>query len=184
MLRRKIYYFLIVLLLLASYLLLHYSMPGYSGQFVFVVILLLADLYLWTSVRKQVFSYRKWLKITVSFIYWLPMLLIIGMMLTAFVIPVIDWNDRVRTTLTGFVLIFYAAKLLPVVFLLLADIVRVIDKIFILFKKEERKKVGAEKAGITRSKFLNTWGLFPEDLCWEPCLPGCLNGCTISKFTS
>jgi predicted MPP superfamily phosphohydrolase len=164
MLRRKIYYFLIILLLLASYLLLHYSMPGYSGQFVFVVLLLLADLYLWTSVRKQVFSYRKWLKIAVSFVYWLPMLLIIGMMITAFIIPVIDWNDQIRTVLTGFVLIFYLAKLLPVVFLLLADIIRVIDKIFILLKKEERKKVESEKEGITRSKFLQYLGFISGGL--------------------
>ncbi len=41
MLRRKIYYFLIPLLFLAVYLILKYQLPGYSGQFIFLVILFL-----------------------------------------------------------------------------------------------------------------------------------------------
>ncbi len=164
MLRRKIYYVLIPFLLLAAYLVLHFRMPGYSSQYVFIVILFLLDLYLWTSVRKQVFSYRKWLKIAISFIYWLPMILIIAMMIYAVFVPVINWNDQWRTLLTGFVLIFYAAKLLPIIFLLLADIVRVIDRIFVLFKKEERRKIQAEEGKITRSRFLQYVGFITGGL--------------------
>ncbi|HHL57524.1 MAG TPA: metallophosphoesterase [Bacteroidetes bacterium] len=163
MLRRKIYYFLIPLLFLAVYLILKYQLPGYSGQFIFLVILFLADLYLWTSVRKKIFSYHKWLKFTVSIIYWLPLLLILGLMGASLFRPVFDWNDQVRTVIVGFILIFYAAKILPVVFLLLADIVRVLDKIFVLFKKEEREKVVA-KEGMSRSKFLQYLGFISGGL--------------------
>ena len=128
-----------------------------------MVLLFLADLYLWSSVRKQIFSYRKWLKLAVTFIYWLPLILVIGLMAASVFVPIIDWNDQFRTFLLGFILVFYAAKILPVVFLFLADIVRVIDKVFVLIKKEERKKI-EEKEGITRSKFLQYLGFISGGL--------------------
>jgi len=78
-------------------------------------------------------------------------------------VPIIDWNDQFRTFLLGFILVFYAAKILPVVFLFLADIVRVIDKVFILFRKEERKKI-EEKEGISRSRFLQYLGFISGGL--------------------
>ena len=106
-----------------------------------MVLLFLADLYLWSSVRKQIFSYRKWLKLAVSFIYWLPLILVIGLMAASVFVPIIDWNDQFRTFLLGFILVFYAAKILPVVFLFLADIVRVIDKIFVSTDSEIIKEV-------------------------------------------
>jgi len=140
-----------------------FKLPKYSGQYVFMVLLFLADLYLWSSVRKQVFSYRKWLKLAVSFIYWLPLILVIGLMSASVFVPIIDWNDQFRTFLLGFILVFYAAKILPVVFLFLADIVRVIDKVFILFRKEERKKI-EEKEGISRSRFLQYLGFISGGL--------------------
>ena len=161
--QRKLNYLLIPILLVLGYLILMFKLPKYSGQYVFMVLLFLADLYLWSSVRKQVFSYRKWLKLTVTFIYWLPLILVIGLMVASVFVPIIDWNDQFRTFLLGFILVFYAAKILPVVFLFLADIVRVIDKVFILFRKEERKKI-EEKEGITRSKFLQYLGFISGGL--------------------
>ena len=161
--QRKLNYLLIPVLLVLGYLILMFKLPKYSGQYVFMVLLFLADLYLWSSVRKQVFSYRKWLKLTVTFIYWLPLILVIGLMVVSVFVPIINWNDQFRTFLLGFILVFYAAKILPVVFLFLADIVRVIDKVFILFKKEERKKI-EEKEGITRSKFLQYLGFISGGL--------------------
>ena len=161
--QKKLNYLLIPLLLVLGYLVLIYKLPKYSGQYIFMVLLFLADLYLWSSVRKQIFSYRKWLKLAVSFIYWLPLILVIGLMAVSVFVPIIDWNDQFRTFLLGFILVFYAAKILPVVFLFLADIVRVIDKIFVLFKKEERKKI-EEKEGITRSKFLQYLGFISGGL--------------------
>lgn len=161
--QRKLNYLLIPVLLVLGYLILMFKLPKYSGQYVFMVLLFLADLYLWSSVRKQVFSYRKWLKLAVSFIYWLPLILVIGLMAASVFVPIIDWNDQFRTFLLGFILVFYAAKILPVVFLFLADIVRVIDKVFILFRKEERKKI-EEKEGISRSRFLQYLGFISGGL--------------------
>jgi len=160
--RKKVSYLLIPVLLIIGYLILSFKLPKYSGQYIFMVFLFLADMYLWTSVSKQIFSYRKWLKSLMVFIYWLPMILVIGLMTVSIFVPIIDWNDQFRTFLLGFILVFYAAKLLPVVFLILADIVRVIDKIFTLFKKEERERI--EEEGISRSKFLQYLGFISGGL--------------------
>ena len=160
--QKKVSYLLIPVLLIIGYLILSFKLPKYSGQYVFMVLLFLADLYLWTSVSKQIFSYRKWLKSLVVFIYWLPLIMVIALMAASIFVPIIDWDDQFRTFLLGFILVFYAAKILPVVFLILADIVRMIDKIFALTKKEEREKI--EEDGITRSKFLQYLGFISGGL--------------------
>ncbi|PLW99332.1 MAG: hypothetical protein C0591_02965 [Marinilabiliales bacterium] len=156
MMQRKLNYFLIPLLLVIGYLILSFKLPKYSGQYIFMVLLFFADLYLWTSVSKQIFSYRKWLKSIFVLIYWLPLLMVVGLMTSSVFVPITEWNDQFRTLLFGFILVFYVAKLLPVIFLILADIVRVIDKIFSLFNKAEREKI--EEEGISRSKFLQYLG--------------------------
>jgi hypothetical protein len=82
--------------------------------------------------------------------------MVIGLMTSSVFVPITEWNDQFRTLLFGFILVFYVAKLLPVIFLILADIVRLIDKIFSLFNKAEREKI--EEEGISRSKFLQYLG--------------------------
>ena len=125
-----------------------------------MVILILADFYLWSSVKKQVFNYRNWLRIVIIFIYWLPLLLLVILIVGSTLIPVINWNDALRTYMVGTILIFYTAKILPITFLLLADIVRVIQKLFLIGKKVERVQINqkTEDDGITRSKFLQYAG--------------------------
>ncbi len=47
--------------------------------------------------------------------------------------------------MVGFILVFYTAKILPITFLILADIVRVIQKLFIIGKKDKRQQLIEEK---------------------------------------
>jgi uncharacterized protein len=153
--RSRLLYFILPILLVIGYFLISYSLPKYSGQYVIFVIMVLADLYLWSSVKKQVFNYRIWLSIVLSVLYWLPFIALIGFGIGAAIYPIIDWNDVFRTYLLGFILVFYTAKIFPVIFILLSDIVVVIDRIFVLFKKEKRTEIGEKNpAGMTRSKFL------------------------------
>ncbi len=156
--KEKLKYLIIPALLIAGYFLLNYSLPKYSGQYVSMVLLFLADVYLWSSVQKQVFSYRIWLKLLVTFIYWLPLMLVVFLMIGGTVLPVVEWNDVFRTYLLGFILVFYTAKLLPVVFLVLADLIRITDRLFVLVKKKGRQKVNDEQEGMSRSKFLKYIG--------------------------
>lgn len=162
--KEKLTYLIIPILLVLGYFLLNYSLPKYTGQYLSMVILFLADIYLWSSVQKQVFSYRIWLKLLVTFVYWLPLILVVFLMVGGTLLPLVDWNDVFRTYLLGFILVFYTAKMLPVIFLLMADIIRVIDRIFKLVTLKERQKINEEQQGITRSKFLQYLGFLSGGL--------------------
>ncbi len=162
----KINYFLLPLLLFIGYILMLYSFPKYTGQYLFMVVLVLADFYLWSSVKKQVFNYRHWLRILIIFVYWLPLILLAVLLVGSVVVPVISWNDTLRTYIFGVILIFYTAKILPITFLILADIVRVTQKLFIIVKKDGRQQLIEENnsEGISRSKFLQYIGFISGGL--------------------
>lgn len=173
----KLNYLLIPLLLVVGYFLMLYSMPKYTGQYLFMVILILADFYLWSSVKKQVFNYKNWLRVLTIFIYWFPLLLLVILLVGSIVVPVIHWNDSIRTWMVGLILVFYTAKILPITFLILADVVRVIQKIFIIVKKDNRQQIidknealtkstsdGKRREGIPRSKFLQYVGFISGGL--------------------
>ncbi len=157
-------YLVIPVLIVIGYFLLSYIFPKYTGMYIFFVLLFLGDLYLWSSLRKKVFSYQAWLKIAVSFVYWLPLLMVAGMMIAALFVPYINWDDVFRTYWLGFILVFYTAKILPILFLLLADFVRVVERMFILTKKEGRTQVQEERKAISRSRFLQYLGFLSGGL--------------------
>ncbi len=162
----KLNYFILPLLLFVGYFLMQYSMPQYAGQYLFMVVLVLADFYLWSSVKKQVFNYRHWLRVLIIFVYWLPLLLLAVLIVGSVIVPVINWNDIFRTYMVAVILIFYTAKILPITFLVLADIVRVIQKLFIVGKKDGRQKIkeNGETEGISRSRFLQYVGFISGGL--------------------
>lgn len=153
-------YLIAILILSVGFFFLKYSMPKYTGQYIFMVVIVLADLYLWSSVKKQVFNYRNWLRVLIISVYWFPLVLLAVFFIGSFTIPLIHWNDVFRTNLLGVILIFYTAKLLPIMFLVLADIVRVIQKLFLVSKKDQRSQIidANESEGISRSKFLQYAG--------------------------
>ncbi len=136
--KSKLIFFLLPVLFILGYFLIAFSLPKYAALYFVVVLMVLADLYLWSSIKKTVFNYRKWLMALISVLYWLPFIALIALAVGALIVPIIDWNDVFRTYLVGFILVFYTAKLFPVIFLLLADIVRLIDKAFHLLDKEKR----------------------------------------------
>ena len=132
----------------------------------FMVVLVLADFYLWSSVKKQVFNYKYWLRIVIISVYWLPLLLLAILLIGSVLVPVIHWNDTLRTYMFGVILIFYTAKILPITFLVLADIVRVIQKLFVVSKRDGRQQVINSETdnGISRSKFLQYIGFISGGL--------------------
>lgn len=132
----------------------------------FLVIIILADFYLWSSVKKQVFNYRYWLRMLIIFVYWLPLFLLAILLVGSVLIPVINWNDTLRTYMVGVILVFYTSKILPITFLFLADIVRVIQKLFLIVKRDNRQQLIEKKKeeGISRSKFLQYIGFISGGL--------------------
>ena len=162
--KQKLPFLLTTLLLIIGYFGLSWYLPKYSGQYIFMVLLFLADIYLWSSVRKKIFSNTIWLRVVMISVYWLPLLMVVFMMVGAVFVPIIDWNDVFRTYWLGFILVFYTAKLLPVFFLLIADLIRVVNKLFRLLNKDERQNIVSKEEGMSRSKFLQYLGFISGGL--------------------
>ena len=156
--KSKIVYIVLPIILLLGYFFISQTMPRYTGQYLFFMVIVLADIYLWSSIKKAVFNYKYWLMASLSILYWLPFILLIVFAVAASFVPVIDWNDNLRTYLLGIIMVFYTAKLFPIVFLLLADLVRIINRLFVLANKGKRKELSEKNEGISRSKFLQYVG--------------------------
>jgi len=123
---RKIrYIFVFFLVLLMIYFFLRTALPKYTGFLPFFMILLALDGYLWASVRVWVFSRKRWAGYLLTGFYWLPAFLLLVSILAGIFVAFIDWNVVVRTYIPGFIAIFYVSKIFPIVFLLLADIIRI-----------------------------------------------------------
>lgn len=160
----RLSYFIVPILLVVGYFVLTAFLPKYSGQYIFMVILFLADLYLWSSVKKKIFSNTIWLRLLMVSVYWLPLAMVAFIMIGAVFVPIIDWHDNFRTFWFGFILVFYVSKMLPVFFLLLADMVRLINKSIRLLNKEERQNIVKSDEGMSRSKFLQYLGFISGGL--------------------
>ena len=99
-------------------------------------------------------------------------MMLAGFAVSAALLPIVDWNDVFRTYFLGLILVFYAAKLFPVLFIFLADLVRLVNKIFHLFNREKRQDVIDENEGISRSKFLVFMGYITGGLVLGTMLTG------------
>lgn len=162
----------VLLALVAGFFLFHYEMPHYTGVYAMMVVLLFADLYLWSALRKKIFSYRFWHKYVITFLFWLPLMMSLFLVIAAAVKPLIEWNDVFRTYWIGAILVFYASKLLPVLFLVIADLVRLIQKIPDFTRKEKRRAILEPREGISRSKFLQYLGYLSGGLVFSGMLAG------------
>ncbi len=155
----KLQYLIIpVLLFVAGYFLVKASMPRYTGMYWLSTLLLMGDIYLWAGFRKKVFSYNLLIRILLIVLYWLSFLGVIFILVGSAIVPIIRWNDVFRTYLFGFVFAVYVAKLLPILFYLMADTGKLIRRFFHLSKKDNRQELARQQEGITRSRFLQYLG--------------------------
>ncbi len=157
---KKIFFLLAaIIFFIISYLLVLELYPKNAGRFPIFILFFLFDLYLWFSVRSWIKKRKLFGKILFGGLYWLPFALIIFLVIADFFIPNSNWNNSLRTYLFGFVFISYASKLLPVTFLIFADIIRFFQYLH-NFLNNNRKKNSNVSGGqkISRSKFLKKIG--------------------------
>jgi uncharacterized protein len=168
---------LVILAVIAGYFLVLQLFPKNAGRYPFFVILLAGDYYLWLSVKAWIKSRKRIPSIIYTFLYWLPFALLVVSSLVLFRFSDRVWNENVRIYIFGFIFAAYASKLLPIIFLLLADVFRG----FRLFHKgalKLSKKVEAiepsEDSKISRSKFLQQMGLITGGVLFSGLLLGML----------
>jgi uncharacterized protein len=124
--RKSLFFLVAGVVLVAIYIILLVAFPKNASLLPFLFVLLVLDGYLWFSIRKRAYSLPFWLKYPVLGFYWLPFIMMVSSIITGMIIPFVDWNIAFRTYLTGFILVFYVARLFPAFFLLAEDIVRLL----------------------------------------------------------
>ena len=125
--RKTLLFLLSGVALVAIYIVLLVAFPKNAVLLPFLFILLLLDGYLWFSVKEKVFALVPIFRYLILGLYWLPFMLMVSSIITGMVIPFVDWNIAFRTYLTGFILVFYVARFFPALFLLIADIIRLLQ---------------------------------------------------------
>lgn len=158
-LRRKyIIYPGLLILLIPAYFLFAEAYPKTAQRFPFMLILLGVDFYLWHSIRDKVKNLVLPVRLTIGILYWIP--LAVALFLTIFA-PAGDLNlthPSLVSYILGVVLVIYLAKLITVVFFLLADLYRII---LFTIRHAHAKSTGKpveQGTKITRGRFLRTIG--------------------------
>jgi uncharacterized protein len=157
--RKYLLLILTVILIIPAYFLFAEMNPKTAGRFPFMVFLLAVDVYLWFSIRGNLKNLKPALKAIVAVIYWLPLAVFIFLITMSAVNNVNLSNPPLISYTLGLTVIIYFAKLITVIFFLLADFYRVI--LFVI-KHARAKQTGKpihNGANMSRGKFLKTIGL-------------------------
>jgi hypothetical protein len=151
---------LIVLLLIPGYFLFEASHPKTAERFPFMVFLLAVDIYLWFSIRKNIFKLPAAARYLSLMLYWLPLTLFVGLTVASSVRNINLLNSPLITYTLGLTIVIYFTKLLIVLFFLLADAFRIFSHIFRHQKVKRTGRLNPEKKdAMSRGKFLRTMGL-------------------------
>ncbi|MCD4681329.1 MAG: metallophosphoesterase [Bacteroidales bacterium] len=170
--KKQIYILIIILVLIAFFFTTAKEFPKNVSRLPFFFILMLLDAYLWFYVRRRIKS--KICRSIIAFLYWLPLMLLVGMVFLFLPIPYQEWDKSLKIYLGGIVFIMYAAKVFPIITLLLDDVRRLFQFIYQKIFIPKRVKDFAEGKKISRSKFLGNIGLITGGIAFSGLLTGIL----------
>jgi len=168
--RKYIISSVILLVLIAFFFITAKEFPKNVSRLPFFFILMLLDAYLWIYVRRRIKN--KIRRSILAFIYWLPLVLLVGMVFMSLPIPYKEWDKSLKIYLGGIVFIVYAAKVFPIITLLLDDLRRLFQFIYQKIFIPKRVKDFAEGKKISRSKFLGNIGLITGGIAFSGLLTG------------
>lgn len=143
-----------IILFVLVFLFLKTFYPKNLGFFPVFVVLYILDLYLFQVYRSKMTQGHPFKAGIFIFIFWLPLLMIIGMALVSVFYPVDNWSNPFKTYYGGFIMIGYTSKLIPLILILLSDLIKVIRKVFGISQKTS----SGSGTKMTRSKFIKTAG--------------------------
>ncbi len=163
----------IIVFLVLAYLIVLDLYPKNAGRFPFFALLFLGDLYLWNSVKAWINSKKRLIRYVLPALYWSPFALLLALVGFSMVFTENDWNNTFKIYSFGFVFVVYASKLLPILFLLFADVIRLLR--YINMKAASVKKGHSEKfegKKISRAKFLQDVGLISGGILFSGLITG------------
>ncbi len=163
----------IIVFLVLAYLIVLDLYPKNAGRFPFFAILFLGDLYLWNSVKAWINSKKRFIRHVLPALYWSPFVLLLALVGFSMVFTENDWNNTFKIYSFGFVFVVYASKLVPILFLVFADVIRLFR--YINMKAASVKKGHSEKhegKKISRAKFLQDIGLISGGILFSGLITG------------
>ncbi len=108
-------------------------MPKFAGMLLFFFFFLIFDKYLWFSLAQAVKRLKPVLRTLSTILFWLPVALFLCLIVYSFFVPFLGWNLLLRIYVQSFILILVLTELFPIFTLILADLLRLIIFIFLLF---------------------------------------------------
>ncbi len=170
--KKYIFILIILVILVAFFFLTAREFPKNISRLPFFFVLILLDAYLWFYVRDRIKKNKTITRSIIAVLYWLPLILIMGMVFLSFPISYKEWDKSLKVYLGGFVFIVYAAKIFPIITLIVDDIRRLVQ--FLYQKISALGKSGHSSDGkkISRSRFLGNLGLIAGGIAFSGLLTG------------
>lgn len=129
--------------------------PKNIGLFPVFAVLYLLDIYLFWVYRDTIVSKSRIKTAIISFVFWLPMLMIVAMALISMFYPFDDWNNTFKGYYGGLIFIGYVSKIFPLILILLSDFIKVVRKIF----GYSRSTGSTENFRVSRAEFIKKLGI-------------------------
>ena len=151
--------FIIALLLIPSYFFFVKTQPMNAERFPFFVFLLALDIYLWYSIKNEFSKLNQAIRFFLGLLYWIPFAAFIFLISISSIQNVSLAHPPLVSYVFGVTVVIYFAKLLTVIFFLLADFYRII---LFTIKHARAKHTGKpihHGEPMTRGKFLRTIGV-------------------------
>ncbi len=162
-----------IIFIIISYIVILYQFPKEASRFPFFVVLFLSDYYLWRSFNTWFTRQLKIIRSVLFMIYWMPFIMLLVSVGARMIQFELIANEKFGILIQGFIFSAYAAKLIPVLFLVLADFIKwskiLIKKIHTKHQKNTAKHNGQL---ITRSRFIQQVGLVTGGLLFTGLLVG------------
>jgi predicted MPP superfamily phosphohydrolase len=180
--KKHLFYIAAIIALVGVYLLLLKYLPKNVGYLPVFLVLVVFDLYLWNSLKNKIFRFNKAWKYVLSILYWLPFALLFAYsILSAFVSPLILFSGF-SIYVIGLVFTAFVSKLVPVLFLIIADISRLARCAVTRFtaRASQNKNPGGKK--ISRSRFLQNLGLITGGIVMSGFIAGMAKWATDFKI--
>ena len=133
------------------------------GIFIFIVILIVIDIYAFQAFRYVIRNYSKRAIRRITYLYWIISLICFSIIVLTQLTDWHSWNAYIRTYGLALLIITIPPKIILDVFVLTDDVVRFFRWIFIktssLFQKTKPEKTVPGSTSISRSSFIIKMGL-------------------------
>jgi predicted MPP superfamily phosphohydrolase len=145
-----------------------YYFPKSVGRFPVFIVLFLADLYLYYSLRNTLKALPGWFSHFAILLYWSPAILVGLMIIGLFFYPFDNWGKGIKIYMVGFIFAAYFSRIIPMVLLAFDDTRRIIKKLF----TKQTHDFPKNSIPIPRSIFLKRLGLISGGLLFSGLIAG------------